>query len=180
MAVQRDRGIGIHVSDKDPKSEKDPTIEADLAAMRLPRGGIGWAVSRGQMIKILFTAGILALVIVVQRPCSDAVSGFVTDFDNPGSAAAQMPRPDNVDVPVEKKPAIRTDDEPAYYESIKPGMSEAEIKAAIERARARAREGREPQFTAELWFDWPAMFANAAGSAAGPGSGAAGSGTATP
>ena len=127
---------------EDKQVPEDNDIQAELEAMKLPRGGIGFSVSRMQLIKILFTAGMLALVIVVQRPCSDAVSGFVTDMDHPGSAV--MPKPDNLVVPLDKpspgKP-IRTDDKPEYYESITPGMSEAENKAAIDRARARVREG---------------------------------------
>jgi hypothetical protein len=44
-----------------------------------------------------------------------------------GGTSTTMPRPDNVDVPV-----------PQQYEQLRPGMTEEELKAAIERSKARA------------------------------------------
>jgi len=99
---------------------------------RLPRGG-GFKISTPNLIRILFTAAVLVLIIVIQKPCAEHVSSFVTSYGQ-GSApasgsAAAMPHPGTVDKPRE-------------YEQITPGMSEAEVKAAIERAKARAAAER--------------------------------------
>ena len=100
---------------------------------RLPRGG-GFSISTPNLIRILFTAAVLVMIIVIQKPCAEHVSAFVTSYGQgsapaTGSAAAgsaaALPHPGTVDKPRE-------------YEQITPGMSEAEIKAAIERAKARA------------------------------------------
>ncbi|MCW5808481.1 MAG: hypothetical protein KIT31_39385 [Deltaproteobacteria bacterium] len=140
--------------------KQDADLEAQLEAMRLPRGGIGFSVSRAQLAKILFTAGMLVLVIVIQKPCADSMSSFVTDFDHPGSGA-QMPRPDNVDVP--KAPVtVPKDDDPAYYVSIRAGMSEAEIKTAIEDARRLRAVLIAADPDRDGWYDYPALFAAAA------------------
>jgi hypothetical protein len=64
------------------------------------------------------------------------VSRFVTSFGDSGSAAAPLPRPGTVDVP-----SGGAGSDLDRYEPLRPGMSDAEIKAAIERARARARDG---------------------------------------
>jgi hypothetical protein len=103
---------------------------------RLPRTR-GFKVSTAALVRIAMTAVLLAMIIMTQKPCADAVSGFVTGFDGSGSGSAgsaapiQMPRPGTVDVPSSTGSA-------ADYEQLRPGMTEDEIKAAIERARARA------------------------------------------
>jgi len=91
---------------------------------RLPRGR-GFKLSRGQLIKIVLTAGLLVMLLVVQRPCAESVSTFVTGFGDRGSASQQMPKPGNVE---------RTGSD--HYEVIRTDMTEAEIKAAMARARA--------------------------------------------
>lgn len=99
---------------------------ADEPVPKLPYGrGFKW--SWAQIIKIVMTAGMLVAILVLARPCSEAVSNFMMRFDNKGSAAKQMPKPNNV----EKK-------EPQDYELIRGDMTEAEQRAAIERAKARA------------------------------------------
>ena len=133
---------------------------------RLPRGR-GMRFSTPEILRILLFAGMLVAVIVLARPCGNAVSRFVMRFDNgsnaagSGSATPQMPKPGNVEAPGKPVQTLR----PEQYEHLRPGMSEQEIKAAMERARQRAA-------------------AAAAGSAAGSGSGtaagsAAGSGSGT-
>jgi hypothetical protein len=106
---------------------------------RLPRGR-GLRLSRVQMVRIAGTLVLLAFLIVMQRPCADAVSKFVTGFGDQGSSAAQMPRPDNIDPGIDPgaRPGSADGSGSATYEHLRPGMSEAELKAAIERARARA------------------------------------------
>jgi len=63
---------------------------------------------------------------MLTRPCANAVSGFVNSFDE--GSNKQMPKPGTVDMPKE----------PEHYETLKPGMTEEEIKAAMERSKARA------------------------------------------
>jgi len=98
--------------------------EGDLAP-KLPRGG-GFRIGKGHLIKIALTASLLVMLIVVQRPCADAVSGFVTGFDGQGSdkdkAGAKMPKPGNVE------PAPK-------YETLKNTLTEAEWKAMDERQK---------------------------------------------
>jgi hypothetical protein len=48
-----------------------------------------------------------------------------------------MPKPGNVDVP-------RAVGSAGDYEQLRPDMTEAELKAAIERAKAKARETEPP------------------------------------
>jgi len=104
----------------------------DEPVPRLPRTR-GFKLSTPQLVRIGLTGALLVLVIAVQRPCSDSVSKFVTGFGDQGSAKAQMPRPGAVDQPSERGSA-------ADYEQLRPGMTEAEIKAAIERSKAKAAE----------------------------------------
>jgi hypothetical protein len=92
--------------------------------------------SRPELFRIAGLAILLVFLLVAQRPCSDAVSRFVTSFGDNGSAAAPLPRPGTVDLP-----AGGAGSDLGRYEPLRPGMTEAELKAAIERARTRARVG---------------------------------------
>jgi hypothetical protein len=91
-------------------------------------------------------------LLVMQRPCASSVSKFVTGFGSAadrGSAAAVMPRPGSLDVPPGSAggagsaglPVGR--DAPALeqYEHLRPGMTDDEVKAVIERARRKAAGG---------------------------------------
>jgi len=122
-------------------------MTADDDVPKLPRGR-GLRLSRPQLIRIAGTLLLLVFLIVVQRPCADAVSTFVTSFGDQGSASAQMPRPGNVDLPVGAgsggagsagAPAGAASDD--RYEHLRPGMTEDEIKAVIDRARKKAAGG---------------------------------------
>lgn len=106
----------------------------DEPVPRLPRTR-GFKLSTPALVRIGMTAALLVLVIAIQRPCADSVSKFVTGFgaEGSGSAAAQMPRPGTVDQP--SGPGSAGD-----YVQLRPDMTEAELKAAIERAKAKAAE----------------------------------------
>ena len=96
---------------------------------KLPRGS-AFKLSTAELLRIAMFAAMLVAVIVLAKPCGHAVSNFVMKFDNgsaQGSAVKAMPKPDNVVPP-----------KPQEYEVLRPGMSEEETKAAIERAKARA------------------------------------------
>jgi hypothetical protein len=101
---------------------------------RLPRGR-GLRLSRPQIVRIIGTMILLVFIVMMQRPCADAVSSFVTGFGDRGSGAAVMPRPDNVDLPAG---SAASGSGSAQYEHLRPGMTDEEIKAAVERAKARA------------------------------------------
>jgi hypothetical protein len=106
----------------------------DEPVPRLPRGR-GMRFSRPELFRIAGMAILLVFMVVAQRPCADAVSRFVTGFGDQGSAAAPLPRPGTIDLPAGAGSDVDR------YEQLRPGMTEAELKAAIDRARARARAG---------------------------------------
>jgi len=105
-------------------------IEEELGRIpRLPRGG-GFSISTPNLIRILFTAAVLVMIIVIQKPCAEHVSSFVTSYGQgsappPTGSAAALPHPGTVDKPQE-------------YEQITPDMTPEQVKAAIERAKQRA------------------------------------------
>jgi hypothetical protein len=108
----------------------------------LPRGR-GLRLSRLELFRIVGLLFVLVFLVVTQRPCANAVSQFVTGFGDGGSAAATLPRPGTADVPTGGATAPGTGPgSDVEYEHLRPGMTEAEIKAAIERARARAGSAR--------------------------------------
>jgi hypothetical protein len=120
---------------------------ADDDVPKLPRGR-GLRLSRPQMMRIAGTLLLLVFLVVAQRPCADAVSTFVTGFGDRGSAAAVMPRPGTVDMPVGSSGssgpsgstgADNAASDPGAYERLRPGMTDEEVKAVIDRARAKAK-----------------------------------------
>ena len=114
-------------------SESPPASAGDDEPVpKLPRGR-GLKLSGPELFRILLSLVALIGVIVLTKPCAHAVSGFVTSFDNGSAAKKAMPKPGNVDVP-----APAPDQQ---YETLKPGMTDEEIKAAIERSKARAAAG---------------------------------------
>jgi hypothetical protein len=128
--------------------------DEDDIAPKLPRGA-GFKISKSHLFKITLTAALLVMLIAIQRPCADAVSKFVTSFDETSETdKAQMPKPGNVD----------GSGSGGQYEMIRGDMTEAEMKAAVERARAKAGIGPAT-----------APGSSAAGSAASDGAGATGS-----
>ena len=55
----------------------------------------GFRLSWPEVIRIAMLATVLVAVIVLQKPCADSVSKFVTSFDT-GSGSEQMPHPGTV------------------------------------------------------------------------------------
>jgi hypothetical protein len=131
----------------------------------------GFRLSTAALVRIGLTGGLLVLVIAIQRPCADSVSKFVTSFGDEGSAAARMPKPGTVEEPSGRGSA-------ADYEPIRAGMTEAEIKAAIERSKAKAAERAAAERAAAGSAGSAA--AESAGSAAAGTAGSAAAGSATP
>ena len=90
---------------------------------RLPRGG-GWKLSQAALFRILTTAALLVAVIYLRRPCADSVGTFLKNFDAVIDAGVAAPTP----APVP----------PGIYVPLHSGMSEDEVKATIDKARAAA------------------------------------------
>jgi hypothetical protein len=128
---------------------------------KLPRGR-GLKFSGPEMFRILLTLVTLIGVLVLARPCATAVSGFVTSFDG-SDTEKQMPKPGNVDVPAPQQ----------EMELLRPDMTEAEMKAAIERSKARAAAERGSATSSS----GNAASGSAANGDAATGSGATGSAT---
>jgi hypothetical protein len=104
----------------------DPNpIDEDVP--KLPRGR-GITLSVPQLVRILGLIAVLVVLLVMQKPCSNAVSKFVTGFDGSGSAG-----PGSAGSGAGSA-ARRIED----YERLRPGMTDVEVKAAIERARVKA------------------------------------------
>lgn len=95
---------------------------------RLPRGR-GLRLSRIELLRIAGLTILLIFLLATQRQCADAVSHFVTSF---GDQESVQPKP---------PPAATTGSggvDLDRYEHLRPGMTDAEMKAVIERARAKA------------------------------------------
>jgi hypothetical protein len=118
------------------ESRSDGSSEGEAPVPKLPRGR-GIRLSRPQLVRIVGLAIILVFLLVTQRHCANTVSTFVTGFGS-GSAASSMPRPGTVDMPASGSAGSAAVGSAAEYERLRPGMTDAEIKAAIERARTRA------------------------------------------
>jgi hypothetical protein len=99
------------------------TDSNDDAVPKLPRGR-GLTLSRPQLIRILGLIALLAFLLVMQKPCAEGVSRFVTSYGS-GSARGSGAGSSELD----------------RYEHLRPGMSEAETRAVIERARLKAGSG---------------------------------------
>lgn len=99
--------------------------ELDEPVPKLPRGR-GLKLSGPEVFRIVITAVMLVAVIVLARPCGDATSKFISHFGSGSNAGSA--RPGTVGKPAE----------PIQYEQLRPGMTDDEIKAAIQRAKRRA------------------------------------------
>ena len=64
---------------------------------RLPRGR-GLKLSGPELFRIAVTGAMLVAVVVLARPCANAVSGFVTRFDQGSGQGSAMAKPGAIDV----------------------------------------------------------------------------------
>jgi hypothetical protein len=109
-------------------TDEKPGDSVDEEVPRLPRGR-GLKFSKQELFRIGLMLITLVGLIALTGPCASAVSNFVMDMDGSASTPAKtIPRPGAVDQP-----------EPQQFEQLRPGMTEAEIKEAIERARTRSQ-----------------------------------------
>ena len=92
--------------------------------------GRGLKLDKTMIFRIGATLVLLVMIVVAARPCANATSKFVTDFDEKkGSASEAMPKPGNVDQGPE-------------YEYIGPNATEEERQAAYDRAKAKAHAAK--------------------------------------
>ncbi len=182
---------------RDARDDRDaPATEATSGAEepvpKLPRGK-GLTMSRAQMMRIGMTMVTLLAIVALQKPCSNAVGTFVTTFGGTaetgqggaaataetgqgGAGATTRPGPGPGIAPAPSAaggtgaaappPAVRSIDQ---YERLTPSMTDAELRAAIERARRRAAEAEAASSPGPT----PGA-AGTAGSPAAPSGGAAG------
>lgn len=127
--------------------------EQDAPVPKLPRGS-GFKLSTPQLMRIGMTVVTLIAIVALQKPCSNAVGRFVTTFGgsdeaappsapaptpaSPGASASVPPAPPaapTVTGPDRSAPAGAP---PIQYERLSPSMTDAELRAAIERAKRRA------------------------------------------
>ena len=117
---------------------------------KLPRSK-GIRLSGPEMFRIVITGAMLVAVLVMAKPCGNAVGNFVMGFEGSHKGSA-MPKPGNVDLP--QLPGSAGD-----YVELHAGMTDEQIQQAIAQARAKHA----------------AAMGSAAGSGAGSGSAASGS-----
>src|SRR5690349_3648005 len=117
MAIRR-RARYLQDVSESPEPDDEPVP-------KIPYGR-GLKLDKPMLFRIFATLILLVLIVVAARPCANATSKFVTDFDEKkGSASDKMPKPGNVDQGIE-------------YEHIGPNATEEEKRAAYERAKIKA------------------------------------------
>ena len=95
---------------------------------KLPRGK-GIRLNGPEMFRIVITGAMLVAVLVMAKPCGNAVGNFVMGFEGSGKGSA-MPKPGNVDIP--RLPGSAGD-----YVELHAGMTDEQIQQAIAQARAK-------------------------------------------
>jgi hypothetical protein len=106
-------------------------VETDETDVKLPRGR-GFKLSTAEIFRILITLGLLVALISLTKPCSQAVSTFVMGFgsgsgsgSNAGSGSGSA------------KPDPYADPYADPYVRLTPGMTEEQVKAAIQQAKEK-------------------------------------------
>jgi hypothetical protein len=131
------------------------TGSSDDDVPKLPRGR-GFKLSAPEIFRILITLALLVALIVLAKPCANSVSKFVTGFGSGSGSGSGSAKPDP-------------------YERLTPGMTDEEVKAAIERSKAKnaaqAGSGLAPDDSAS-----PSDAGATTGSGSGSGSGSANAG----
>lgn len=101
----------------------DAQARADLEAIPKIPYARGLRLSGRETIRIAMLVSTLVLVLVMQKPCSQGISAFVTGFDTGSGAPA----------PTRSAPAVGSNGELVH---LKPGMTDAQMKQQIDSARA--------------------------------------------
>jgi hypothetical protein len=114
--------------------------EDDEPAPKLPRRGRGLRLTGPEVFRVLITGAMLVAILVLAKPCGDAVSRFVMGMDGSGKGSA-IPKPGNVDIP--QLPGSAGD-----YVELHPGMTDEQVKEAIDRAKAKSHAHGSADVTA--------------------------------
>jgi hypothetical protein len=102
---------------------------------KLPRSR-GLRLTGPEVFRILITTAMLIAVLVLAKPCGNAMSNFVMGFDKTGSGkGSAMPKPGTVDLPAPSAIPGSAGD----YVELHPGMTDEEVQQAIDQAKAKAR-----------------------------------------
>jgi hypothetical protein len=93
------------------------------------------------MFRILLTGAMLVVVLILAKPCANAVSGFVMGMDKQGSgsAAKHAGSGSAVAPSMSGLPGSAGD-----YVELHPGMTDDEVKQAIEKAKAKRAGSAAP------------------------------------
>lgn len=102
----------------------------DEPVPKLPRGR-GLRLNGPEVFRVLITGAMLVAVLILAKPCGDAVSRFVMGMDGSGKGSA-IPKPGNVDIP--QLPGSAGD-----YVELHAGMTDEQVRQAIEQAKAKHR-----------------------------------------
>jgi hypothetical protein len=146
-----------------------PPAGDDEPVPKLPRGK-GLVLDKAMMFRIAMTVALLVMIVISARPCANMTSKFITDFgDGKGSGATQMPKPGNIDEPTDN--TIDT----SKYVQLRPGMTDEEVKAAIEQAKQKTAAQRTGSGATAGSGGATTGSAGASGDATAPGSGSANS-----
>lgn len=95
---------------------------------KLPRNR-GIRLTGPEMFRIVITGAMLVTVLILAKPCGNAVSNFVMGFEGKNKGSA-MPKPGNVDLP--SLPGSAGD-----YVELHAGMTDEQVQQAIAQARAK-------------------------------------------
>lgn len=99
---------------------------------RLPRGR-GLRLNGPEVFRVLITGAMLVAVLILAKPCGDAVSRFVMGMDGSGKTAPIV-KPGTADIP--QLPGSAGD-----YVELHPGMTDEQVRQAIEQAKAKRHTG---------------------------------------
>jgi len=103
---------------------------------KLPRGR-GLKLTGPEVFRILITGAMLVAVLVLAKPCGNAMSNFVMGFDNGSNKGSAMPKPGTVDLPGS---AAQLPGSAGDYVELHPGMTDEQVQQAIEQAKAKAKQ----------------------------------------
>lgn len=96
---------------------------------KLPRNR-GIRLTGPEVFRVVITGAMLVTVLILAKPCGNAVSNFVMGFEGKNKGSA-MPKPGNVDLP-SGLPGSAGD-----YVELRAGMTDEQIQQAIAQARAK-------------------------------------------
>jgi len=112
--------------------DADAQAAADLAAIPKIPYARGLKLSWPEIIRIALTVGTLVLLLTMQGPCSQAVSGFVTGLDIGSGAPPSAPV---------KLPGVGSGAGSASLVHLPAGMTDEQMKTTIDHARAGSADG---------------------------------------